>query len=267
MQLLSKERNGAFTGSEGHRLFVAPNITEKQLALITVLENKVRTDKQEAELQSLYIKRDTPAQSKDRDSYIAEKAEELVTGLPANFFENYHTKHGNANEFEAHEAFVKVSGLKVSFGEQRYYAINKDCGTTPDAKVLDFTDEAIATVDYKCPTKTFFQQKMMLINKQYPEYQYTTKDKFYQAQWQMLATNTKEHYLVRYLAEYFEDKTGELVKIDLPVESRIFWHVIKRDEEVCKQILINVEQAAKERDILVKIFKQPILNPKYLGNT
>lgn len=261
MQLLSKERIGAFTGSEGHRLFMSPNITEKQLALIAKYEAKDNlTDKQQAELELLYSKRDTPVTSKDRDNYIAEKAEEIITGLPSNFFENYHTKHGNANEYEAHESFIKVSGLKVEFGEQRYYAINKDCGTTPDAKVKDFVNDDIATVDYKCPTKTFFQQKMILINGLYPEYQHTTKDKFFQAQWQMLATGTNQHYLVRYLAEYFEDRnTGDLVKIDLPLESRIFWQIIKRDEEVCKQILLNVEQAAKERDLLVKIYKQPLL--------
>lgn len=261
---LSSERLGCFTGSEAHKLFRLPLLTDNQLNQIEIYKAKPSlTVKQQADYEELLSKVGKLKTTKTRDDYIFQKAEELTIGLEEGFFETYDTNHGQFNEYEAHDMFVKTSGLNVVYGEQKYYKINQDAGATPDATIQDFDGKIEATVDYKCPTRSFFQQKMRLIKQMLPQYQYCTKEQYYQAHWQMMATGCDKHYLVRYLAEYFEDKkTGDLVKIDLPVQTRIYWHVIHRDEKTCEDIRNEIKLASEERDKLVEIFKQPIINGK-----
>jgi hypothetical protein len=259
MQLLSEKRIGNFTGSEGYKLFMPPSITERQLFTIKKLQEKPKlTDKQAEELEYLIEKRDTPKTTAERDTYIRIKAEERATGFQ-HWFSSKSTTHGEIYEIEAHQAFSKVSGLIVVHNEQEYLEINENCGTTPDAKIIGFDNLIKATVDYKCPVSTFFEQKLIYVNKLNPQWQYTTKDKFYQAHWQMLAADVQEHYLVRYLPKAFEDKSGNYVENKLPLEARIFWQVIKRDEKICDEIKSLVAIAAAERDLLVKIFEQQII--------
>lgn len=258
MGLLSKERLGRFTASEIHRLFMKPSITDKQLALIKILEGKKRTDLQEAELQTLYTKRDTFISTKERDNYIFEKAEEKATGI-SQWFTSRATEHGLAYEYEAIKHFAKLSGLNVEYGEQKFYEVGKDGGATPDFTVKNFNGDTVATGDAKCPMTTFFEQKIIFVNNLYPEYQNCLKEQFFQAQMQMKALNVNEHYLIRYLADEFEDELGNMVKVTLPIQARIFWQLIKRDNKICDELDRIIETAATERDLLVKIFKQPII--------
>jgi hypothetical protein len=220
--MLSKERLGKFTASRASDLFVG-------------------------------------GKGVTRDKYIFEKAQEIVLGH-AKQFSNKHTQHGNLNEFEAIQSFKEVTGLNVEYLEQEYFAINENCGATPDAKVVDFFDKVIASVDVKCPTETFFAQKMMMLNESKPEFQNVPKSYYYQAQMQMMSLNVDKHYLVRYLTKSDIDFEGNKVEYDLPIETRIYYKLITADSEVQKKILELVEQASKERDALVKIFLTPILN-------
>jgi hypothetical protein len=196
-----------------------------------------------------------------RDKYIAQKAVEKHTGIVNRGVKTYAIEHGQFNEYEAIEAFKTVTGLNVVPSMQVFYEYDADSGATPDATIQNFDDVNVATVDAKCPQPdSFFEQKMMLINEGKPEYQNVPKSYYYQAQMQMMSVGVAEHYLVRYLAEYFEDEMGELIKCELPLEQRIYIAVIKRDEAVCKELDSLIKSAANERDMLIEIYKKSILN-------
>lgn len=221
MQTLSKERLGKFTASRIADLFVG-------------------------------------GKGATRDNYIFEKAEEMVKGH-AKSFSNKHTEHGNLNEFEAIESFKAVTGLNVEYLNQDFFKINENCGSTPDAKVVDFSDNILASVDVKCPTETFFKQKMLMIKESKPEFQNVPKQYYYQAQMQMLSLGCNTHYLVRYLTAMDIDYDGNKIEYDLPLDVRMYYKIITADREVQAKILELVDIAAKERDLLVQIFKTPIL--------
>lgn len=220
MQTLSKDRLGKFTASEIHKLFTG---------------------------------------GKTRETYIFEVAEEKVKGH-AKEFSNKHTDHGHMHEHEAIMNFGEVTGLLVENLQQEFFKINDNCGATPDAKVIDFSGKVLASVDVKCPTTSFFEQKMLFIKEAKPEFQNVPKQMFYQAQMQMLAMGVKEHYLVRYLTAMDTDYYGDTIEYDLPLDVRLFYQKIKADERVQAQIIGLVELAAKERDLLISIMKQPVLN-------
>ncbi len=224
MQPLSKKRLGRFTASSGHKLFTG---------------------------------------GKTGDTYIFEKAEEIVKGHSKSFG-NKDTEHGLIHEEDGMEAFAEVTGLLVESYESEFLEINEDSGATPDGRIINFSGKVLATVDMKCPTKTFFEQKMMIIESKNPEFQNVPKDMFYQGQIQMLAASinlgytVNEHYVVRYLTSIDDDNNGNIIEYDLPLETRIFYKKIYRSEFVQNQWLEKVKYAAKKRDKLVKIFKQPI---------
>ncbi len=218
MSTLSKERLGKFTASEIHKLFTGGTT---------------------------------------RSTYIFEKAEEIVKGHSKEF-SNKHTDHGHMHEHEAIENFSEVSGLNAENLMQEFFKINDDCGATPDAKVIDFSETVLASCDVKCPTTTFFQQKMLFIKESKPEFQNVPKAMFYQGQMQMLAMNVSEHYLVRYLTAMDVDYYGNVVEYDLPLNVRLFYQKIVANDRVQKQIIGLVDEAAKERDLLVKMFKTPV---------
>jgi YqaJ-like recombinase protein len=222
--MLSKKRIGNFTGSEGHKL--VPGIRGGQ---------------------------------SQRNTYIFEKAQEKVLGFVKSF-RDYNTDHGHFNEFEGIQEFSKMSGLIVEPLNNEYFEINENCGATPDAKVVDFSGNIIASVDIKCPTSTFFIQKMQMINESETKYQNSPKQYYYQAQMQMMALKVDTHYLVRYLTASETDFDGNKIEYNLPIESRIYWKVIKSDKKVQDELLEMIEQAANERDLLVEIFKKPILS-------
>lgn len=233
MQQLSKERNGRFTASSGWKLW--PGVRGGM---------------------------------KTRSSYIFEKAEEIVTGR-AKEFSNRHTDHGHFYEQEAIEMFAQISGLVIEPLSQQYFPINKDSGATPDACEKNFSDIITATADVKCPTETFFEQKMDFINEAKPEFQNCPKEFFIQGQIQMLAMTkyneslghppVEKHYLVRYLTSEATDYYGNVIPYDLPLESRIFWAVITADKKWQNEFLEHVESASKERDLLVQIMRKPII--------
>jgi len=218
--ILSKERIGNFTASEIFKLYIG-------------------------------------GKGVTRDTYIFEKAEERVKGHSKGF-SSKHTDHGQMNEFEAIESFKQVSGFNVEYLDQEYFKINDNCGATPDAKVVSFGGENKASVDVKCPTETFFKQKMLMINQSKKEFQNVPKEYYYQAQMQMLALDVKEHYLVRYMTSTEIDFDGNKIEYDLPLETRLFYKVIEADHDVQMIMLELVEIAAKERDVLIDIFKTPI---------
>jgi hypothetical protein len=196
-----------------------------------------------------------------RDKYITQKAVELHTGIIKRSAKTYAMEHGSFNEYEANEAFKTVTGLNVVFGSQEFYQFCDNSGATPDGFEIDFDGNKIATIDYKCPQPdSFYEQKMMLINEGKPEYQNVPKSYFYQAQMQMMSVGVDKHYLVRYLAEYFEDEAGELIQVELPLEERIYYATITKDEAACDELKRLIADAVKERDLLIKIYQQPILN-------
>ncbi len=216
---LSSERLGKFTASEIHKLFTG---------------------------------------GATRSTYIFEKATEIVTGHKKSF-SNKHTDHGHMHEHEAITSFGEVAGLITENLLQEFFIINENAGATPDAKVSDFTGTALASVDVKCPTTSFFEQKMLFIKESKPEYQNVPKAMFYQGQMQMLAMNVEEHYLVRYLTAMDIDYEGNKIEYDLPLNVRLFYQKINADKRVQAQILGLVEAAVKERDLLVEIFRKPLL--------
>ncbi len=218
MSTLSKERAGKFTASEIHKLFTGGST---------------------------------------RSSYIFEKAKELTTGHIKEF-SNKPTDHGHMHEHEAITMFGEVTGLNAENLMQELFIINENCGATPDAKVVDFSGNVLASCDVKCPTESFFEQKMLFIKESKPEFQNVPKAMYYQGQMQMLSMNVEEHYLVRYLTAMDTDYYGNTIEYDLPLEIRLFYQKITADKRVQTQILGLVEAAAKERDILVKLFKTPV---------
>ena len=218
--MLSVERLGRFTASTIHKLFVGGKGTT-------------------------------------RDSYIQEKAEEIVRGH-ARSFSNRHTEHGQINEFEAIQSFAEYTGMNVEYLEQEYFAINENCGSTPDAKVVDFTGKTLASVDVKCPTESFFKQKMLMVLESKPEYQNVPKEYFYQAQVQMMSLGVDTHYLVRYLTKFDLDYEGNKIEYDLPLSVRLFYSEIKADPIVQQAILEEVAKASLERDKYVEIYLKPL---------
>lgn len=231
--ILSNARNGKFTASQMWKLFVG-------------------------------------GKGVTRENYIFEKAEEIVKGHAKPEFKSKYTEHGHINEWEAADEFQRLTGFIVKSFNNEFFAINENCGSTPDGGIENMKVIITASVDYKCPVNSFFEQKMLHIKEGKPEYQNVPKESFYQAQTQMMSLtehNKKlghppvtEHYLVRYLTNcYYNEDTGEKIEYDLPIETRMFWKVIKADPKVQEQILKEVEQASKERDLLVEIFKKPIL--------
>lgn len=200
--------------------------------------------------------------SATRDKYIKQKAAERHTGIINRGVKTYATEHGQFNEYEALEAFKTLTGLNIEYGNQEFFNINEDSGATPDGFEVDFDNNKLATIDAKCPQPdAFFEQKLMIINEGKPEYQNVPKSYFYQAQMQMMSVGVDKHYLVRYLAEYFESENGDLVQCELPLEQRIYYSEIKADKAVQEEILELIKSAVEERELLIEIYKKPIITP------
>ena len=270
---LSNKRLGKFTASIAHLVIPTPSITQKQLLLLAILEKKAtRTDKQEAELQDLILKRDTPVSNTTRDKIIIEKAEEIVRGHAKRSIRTFDTDHGHLNEAEAGEKFSELTGLIVEYLEQEFFEINENSGSTPDFAVINFNREILASVDAKCPTETFYRQKLMFVQESKPEFQNVPKEMFVQGQMQMMSLSienmkrgfgmVKNHYLVRYMTSSEIDDDGNKIEYDLPLESRMFWTKITADPDYQQMLSNEIEKASKERDLYVEIFRKPILqNP------
>lgn len=206
-----------------------------------------------------------------REKYIMEKAEEVVRGHRKRNFSSFHTEHGNLNEFEAIETFREITGKIISYLDQEFFPIDENSGATPDAAEYDFSNVITASVDVKCPTETFYEQKLLFIKESKPEFQNVPKEMFFQAQMQMMALTKHneslghppviKHYLVRYMTSSVIDDDGNKIEYNLPIESRMFYAVILADEKVQSDLRLQIAQAAAERDILIELFKRPILPP------
>lgn len=230
--MLDKAKLGKFSASEGYKLFIG-------------------------------------GKGVSRDNYIKEKAEEVVRGHFKKQFKSKDTDHGNMNEFEAITVFKELTGLLVEPLNQQYFPINEDCGSTPDGKVVSFNGIIEASLDAKCPTESFYTQKLLQVKESKPEYQNVPKEMFFQAQMQMMSLTeynkklghppVEKHYLVRYMTSMDIDDDGNKTEYNIPLEARMFYKEITSDKVVQEQILKAVEVAAKERDALVKIFLQPII--------
>lgn len=220
--MLSKERLGRFTGSEIVKLF-------------------------------------TKGDGVTRFKYILEKAEEIVKGHAKDAFISQFTQHGEYNEHEGIEVLRQVTGWNVKYLEQEYFPINDNCGSTPDAQIEDFAGKLIAPVDIKCPFSKFFEQKMMILNDSKPEFQNCPKQMYFQVQMQIMSMKTDTGILARYLTSANVDQDGNKYEYDLPLEVRMFYKEVRKDERVQESILIEVEKAAKERDELVEKLKSVII--------
>lgn len=204
-----------------------------------------------------------------RDKCIRKRAEEAVTGIQESF-KAFATEHGKLNEFEGIEQFRLISGKIIESSGQEFLQIDENSGATPDFFEKDFNDIILATGDIKCPISTFFDQKMMIINNLYPQWQNTPLHMYTQAQMQMKGATiynaskghppVNKHYLVRYLTSSVIDDDGLKVEIDLPLESRLFWKEISFDEAFYNDILQPaIDSGSVERDAYIKIFKQQII--------
>lgn len=229
--MLSAERLGKFTASSAYKLFVG-------------------------------------GKGVTRDKYVFEKADEMFRGHPKRTYTTKSQEHGLMNEYEAIQSFNEVTGLTSVYLDQAYFPINENCGSTPDAAVKDFNDVIVASLDAKCPTEKFSEQKYMIIKEAKPEFQNSPKEMFYQAQMQMMSLTAynlklghppvKEHYLARYLTKMDFDDLGNKYEYDIPLNVRMFYKIIKADEKVQKEIIELVNQASKERDLIVEILRKPI---------
>lgn len=204
-----------------------------------------------------------------RDKYVFEKADEIFRGHAKRTYTSKSMEHGLMNEYEAIQSFKEVTGLNAVYLDQQYYAINENLGSTPDAAVVDFNNVIVASMDAKCPTEKFSEQKYMIIKEAKPLYQNSPKEMFYQAQMQMMSLTehnknlghpaVTKHYLARYLTKMDFDDMGNKYEYDIPLNVRMFYKVIEADEKVQKEILESGNQAAKERDVIVEILRNPIL--------
>lgn len=229
--MLSSERLGRFTASGAYRLFVG-------------------------------------GKGVTRDKYVFEKADEIFRGHPKRTYTSKSMEHGLMNEYEAIQSFNEVTGLTAVYLDEKYFPINDNCGSTPDACVKDFNDIIVASMDCKCPTEKFSEQKYLIIKEAKPQYQNAPKEMYYQAQMQMMsltAFNKKlghppvtEHYLSRYLTKMDFDDLGTKYEYNIPLNVRLFYQIIKADEKVQNEILELVELASQERDLIVQILNKPI---------
>jgi len=201
----------------------------------------------------------TGGQGVTRFKYILEKAEEVIKKHRKDAFVNQYTQHGEYNEHEGIESFRLATGFNVKYLEQKYFPINENCGSTPDAQVEDFAGNILAPVDNKCPFSKFFEQKMMILKESKPEYQNCPKQMYFQVQMQMMSLKTDIGYLVRYLTSANVDQDGNKYEYDLPLDVRLFYKEVKKDEKVQEEILKAVEKAAEERDQLVEQLKTPFI--------
>jgi hypothetical protein len=171
-----------------------------------------------------------------RKTYILEVATEVVLGERPQL-DTQAMKHGIANQMNAFEFVLKPLYKGVQWVD-KYIAINKDCGASPDC-----VWSGNYPIDIKCPFEidTYLEQ----IEKVKPSY-------FAQIQMQIMAVNGEEGALCTYLTKKEEWGSDTWQEYPLPLEDRFRIAVIKKDEKVCDDILMAVEKAAPERDSMIQ---------------
>jgi hypothetical protein len=228
---IKTHRAGKFTASQIHKLFVGGN-------------------------------------GKTRETYILETAILKLTGYKKDFTSR-HTEHGNLFENEAIDHSKSVLGLNLVWMGDRFIPMGDDAGCTLDCWELELMGEkVIATVDMKCPSAKFFDQKLEFVQAKKPEYQFVPKEYFYQGQMQMMVASAylgyevNQHRVVRYLPDGYYDELDEYHSFGLAPHQRIFAATIEADKEVQAAITEAIEAAVHERDLMVKILETPIINKK-----
>jgi hypothetical protein len=203
-----------------------------------------------------------------RTNYIIEKAIEKLTGYRKDFTSR-HTDHGNFYEYDGIEATKRILGLLVEWHWDQFIPYGDNGGFTPDCFEYDLDGKVIATVDLKCPSTNFFNQKIMFVEESKPEFQNVPKQYYWQGQYQMLALSNHlgydvtKHRVIRYLPESVTDDEGnELHKFTIPESVRIFSATIERNEDDQQRLIEAIESAVIERDMYVKILETPIINKK-----
>lgn len=217
------KRKGKFTASEIYKLFVEPKtIKDKNLGVWS----------------------DTAM------SYIFEKAVEETTGYRKQFT-SAATEHGMVNEHEAFEAFEQLTNMGFTLTSTTYFPINDIAGASPDGVLYEDLDKIKAVMDVKCPYNpvSFYEQKKLFMESK--EYQGVPKPYYYQMQMQMLATNSRVGYLVRYLTSSYTDDYGNKYEFDIPLDGRIFWSEITYDEFVAEQIMERIAKAEQTKQQII----------------
>lgn len=171
-----------------------------------------------------------------RKSYILEVATEVVIGERPQL-DTAAMKHGVANQMNAYEFVLKPLYKGIQWVD-KFIPINKDLGASPDCVWM-----GNYPIDIKCPFEidTYLEQ----IEKVKPSY-------FAQIQTQIMAVNGVEGALCTYLTKKEEWGSDTWVEYPLPIEDRFRISPIKKDDKVCDDILMAVEKAAPERDIMIE---------------
>jgi len=196
---------------------------------------------------------------KTRDTYILETAILRLTGYKKDFTSR-HTEHGNLFENEAIDHSKSVLGLNLVWMGDQFIPMGTDAGCTLDCWELELMgDKVIATVDMKCPSAKFFDQKLEFAQAKKVEFQNVPKEYFYQGQMQMMVASAhlgyevNKHRVVRYLPDGYYDELDEYHSFGLTPRQRIFAATIEADKDVQAAITEAIELAVPERDLMVKI--------------
>jgi len=198
-----------------------------------------------------------------RATYIRQVAESKLLGWKQELTSS-HTEHGNLNEWEAIETFAAMTGLDVRYQGDTFMPYGDDAGATPDALIFDISDRCVATMDAKCPTKKFFEQRVMVVKESKPEYQNSPASMYWQGQMQMLAASShfgyevNQHYLVRYLTSGIIDDDGNKIEFDLTESQRMYWKLIEANKEDQARLIEAIKEAAIERD---RVINEELLIP------
>lgn len=200
-----------------------------------------------------------------RDNYILETAILKLTGYKKDFTSR-HTEHGNVYEYEAIDHSKSVLGLNLVWRGDEFTPMGEDAGCTLDCWELELMgDKVIATVDMKCPSAKFFDQKLEFAQAKKPEFQFVPKEYFYQGQMQMLVASrhlgyeVNTHRVVRYLPDGYWDELDEYHSFNLTPRQRIFAATITADKAVQEEIDDKIEIAVPERDAMVEILAHEMI--------
>lgn len=161
-------------------------------------------------------------------NYIYEKIAELLTGIPNQTPETRAMEWGNDNEGPAIKRYAEATGNPVEHLGKVFIEFNDMCGGSPDGFV---GDDGI--LEIKCPYNSANHIKTYITGE-------VPKGHLFQCQANMLFSG-------RSWCDYvsFDPRMPEAIQLKIIR--------IKRDEEVCNQILERIELAAQE---IVKIQEQ-----------
>lgn len=215
---------------------------------------------------------------KTRESYILETAILKLTGYKKDFTSR-HTDHGNFYEMEAIEHAKKYFGLNLVWMGDRFIPYGTDAGCTMDCWELELMgDKVVATVDMKCPSTKYFDEKLEFARcldpehkSKYAAYQFIPKAYFYQGQMQMMVASRElgydvtTHKVVRYLPDGWHDELDEYHSFGLNPKQRMFVATIKADKAVQDSIDEAIALAIPERDAIMNILAYEMINQNTLS--